>query len=62
MLQAVLTNEAPDDDEPIRDGKNLRDTWPLVCRRRYLVGTTCRKTVVTLNFGHHIERFQTVRQ
>lgn len=28
MLQAVVTNEAPDDDEPIRDEKNLRDTWP----------------------------------
>ena len=25
MLQAVLTNEDPDEDEPIRDGKDLRE-------------------------------------
>lgn len=28
MLQAVLTNKDPDDDEPIRDERNLRDIWP----------------------------------
>ena len=28
MLQAVLTNEDPDEDEPIRDEKDLRDIWP----------------------------------
>lgn len=28
MLQAVLTNNDPDDDEPIRDEKDLRDIWP----------------------------------
>jgi hypothetical protein len=28
MLQAVLTNENPDDDEPIKDEKDLRAIWP----------------------------------
>jgi hypothetical protein len=28
MLQAVLTNENPDDDEPIRDEGDLREIWP----------------------------------
>ncbi len=28
MLEAVLENQDPDDDEPIRDEKNLRDIWP----------------------------------
>ncbi|KAJ5124973.1 uncharacterized protein N7515_008798 [Penicillium bovifimosum] len=27
-LEAVLTNGDPDDDEPIRDEKDLRDIWP----------------------------------
>jgi hypothetical protein len=28
MLQAVLTNENPDDDEPIKDEGDLREIWP----------------------------------
>lgn len=28
MLEAVLTNDDPDDDEPIRDERDLRDIWP----------------------------------
>jgi hypothetical protein len=28
MLEAVLTNNDPDEDEPIRDEKDLRDIWP----------------------------------
>ncbi|EPS34183.1 hypothetical protein PDE_09147 [Penicillium oxalicum 114-2] len=28
MLQAVLENQDPDDDEPIRNERNLRDIWP----------------------------------
>ncbi|CDM37777.1 Aminoglycoside phosphotransferase [Penicillium roqueforti FM164] len=28
MLQAVLTNEDPNEDEPIRDERDLRDIWP----------------------------------
>lgn len=28
MLQAVLENPDPDDDEPVRDERNLRDIWP----------------------------------
>ncbi|KAH7348627.1 kinase-like domain-containing protein [Rhexocercosporidium sp. MPI-PUGE-AT-0058] len=28
MLQAVLTNESPDDDEPIKDEEDLRAIWP----------------------------------
>ncbi|KAL9038629.1 MAG: hypothetical protein Q9214_005202, partial [Letrouitia sp. 1 TL-2023] len=28
MLEAVLTNENPDDDEPIRDELDLREIWP----------------------------------
>jgi hypothetical protein len=28
MLQAVLTNENPDDDEPIKDEGDLRKIWP----------------------------------
>lgn len=28
MLQAILTNEDPDDDEPIRDEGDLREIWP----------------------------------
>lgn len=28
MLQAVLSNEDPDDDEPIRNEKDLRAIWP----------------------------------
>ncbi|KAJ5426904.1 hypothetical protein N7465_001974 [Penicillium sp. CMV-2018d] len=28
MLEAVLTNNDPDDDEPIRDERDLRDIWP----------------------------------
>lgn len=28
MLEAVLTNDNPDDDEPIRDERDLRDIWP----------------------------------
>jgi hypothetical protein len=28
MLQAVLTNKDVDDDEPIRDEKDLRGIWP----------------------------------
>jgi hypothetical protein len=28
MLQAVLTNEEPDDDEPIREEGDLREIWP----------------------------------
>ena len=28
MLQAVLTNESPDDDEPIKDEGDLRAIWP----------------------------------
>ncbi|KAH8433002.1 uncharacterized protein LDX57_010637 [Aspergillus melleus] len=28
MLNAVLTNEDPDDDEPIRSERDLRDIWP----------------------------------
>jgi hypothetical protein len=28
MLQAVLTNESPDDDEPIKDEADLRAIWP----------------------------------
>ena len=28
MLQEVLGNENPDDDEPIRDETDLREIWP----------------------------------
>jgi len=28
MLQAVLSNEVPDDDEPIRNKEDLREIWP----------------------------------
>ena len=28
MLQAVLSNKNPDDDEPIKDERDLRDIWP----------------------------------
>lgn len=28
MLEAVLTNEDPDADEPIRNERDLRDIWP----------------------------------
>ncbi|OCK73159.1 hypothetical protein K432DRAFT_313555, partial [Lepidopterella palustris CBS 459.81] len=28
MLQAVLSNEAPDDDEPIRNKEDLKEIWP----------------------------------
>jgi hypothetical protein len=28
MLQAVLSNKNPDDDEPIKDERNLREIWP----------------------------------
>jgi hypothetical protein len=28
MLQAVLSNESPDDDEPIKDEGDLRAIWP----------------------------------
>jgi hypothetical protein len=28
MLQAVLTNKDADDDEPVRDEKDLRAIWP----------------------------------
>ncbi|CAG8403730.1 unnamed protein product [Penicillium salamii] len=28
MLEAVLTNNDPDDDEPIRDQRDLQDIWP----------------------------------
>jgi hypothetical protein len=28
MLQAVLSNEDPDDDEPIKDERDLREIWP----------------------------------
>ena len=28
MLQAVLSNEASDDDEPIRDEEDLKEIWP----------------------------------
>jgi hypothetical protein len=28
MLQAVLTNVNPDDDEPIKDERDLRAIWP----------------------------------
>ena len=28
ILQAVLSNENPDDDEPIKDERDLREIWP----------------------------------
>jgi hypothetical protein len=28
MLQAVLSNESPDDDEPIRNEEDLKEIWP----------------------------------
>lgn len=28
MWQAVLANKHPDEDEPIRDERDLRDIWP----------------------------------
>jgi hypothetical protein len=28
MLQEVLSNEHPDDDEPIRSQDDLREIWP----------------------------------
>ena len=34
MLQAVLTNQDPDDDEPIREEKDLREIWPFDVPRK----------------------------
>ncbi|OAL34360.1 hypothetical protein AYO20_06413 [Fonsecaea nubica] len=40
MLEAVLTNADPDDDEPIRDESDLREIWPF--DPRVYLGTRSR--------------------